>query len=205
MRSWGATLFRPALRCVAWFAVVISTLVGASAAQAESWVHRDPAHDMYRQDVGPVPGEAQGDITRVKMEHRSSGLLVRVDVRELHKERYSYLDVFIRVPAHGEKPAYELNSEYYFSLGHGDDVGIMNSTEGLEVDCRPVKGTKSYRQGWLQLVVPRGCFGRAESVRAGVYFREGRQTVEGPFIATDSGTYKGVGPGREYGPFLDVA
>lgn len=204
MKSPAAALTRSLPRLVAASVAAVAVLAVGPTAGAETWNHRDPAHDMYQDEVGLAPQEAQGDITRVRMDHRASGLVVRVNVRELHKEHFSFLDVFLEVPAHDGKPAKELYTEYYFSLAGGNDVGISDSRTGFLVKCRPVKGTKSYRHDWLQLVVPRGCFGKSGTVRVGVYFREARRTMTTSFSGTDYGTRKGVGAGRKLSPALSV-
>lgn len=177
--------------------LAVATLGVASPASAETWSHRDPAGDMYLRDVGRAPDARQGDITSVVMNHQKRMFVLKVAVRELHAEHYSYLSLFFVIPHQGGR-ATQLHTDYYFSIDDGSDVGIQDYHDGSSVDCSPVTARRDYRRGTLRINVPQDCLGRrANDVRAGVLFHDARQTRHGSYVHEDDGLRNGMA--RRYG------
>lgn len=183
-------------RVLAVLLLVVSPLALVAAAgepaSAERWTHRDPAKDVYQQESGTVPAVKQGDITAVAMSYQRRSFVLDVKVRALHREQWSYLDLFLDVPrAGGRTTSREI--KYYFTIDEGDDLGVFDPTAGVSVDCSPVTGTHSYKKSTLRIVVPQDCLGRrATKVTAGTYFYNAWRDLHGSYVQTDDGLRKGV-------------
>jgi hypothetical protein len=145
----------------------------------------------------------QGDITKVSMNFQRRRFVIDVNVRELHKERYSYLDLFLSVPHAGGKST-DRDIKYYFSIDDGTDLTALDPRTGYSVDCKPITASRSYKNGTLRITVPHDCLGgRAGKVYAGSYFYNAWRDLQGgPYIYIDDGLRKGAGNPPRHSPLL---
>ncbi len=136
---------------VAGLSLLVVGVATSAPASAESWTHRDPAKDVQwvaiSEPVRVLPGERQGDITKTRGEHSASRFTMRVDFRDLKKNKHAIVTARIKTD--------ELNVTLHLAPTQ-NDVWIMKR-EGTMMTCEGLRSRVSLVHNWVSASVPRSC------------------------------------------------
>ncbi|HVK29932.1 MAG TPA: hypothetical protein VM575_16450 [Nocardioides sp.] len=184
-------------RLLLTFGVTVALLCGtASGARAESWTHRDAAHDVVKvvQDgrVRAVPDRRTGDIRRFVARHLSTKVVVRFTMA-------------VPLP----------RGRWYFSASvdtRAQEYGIYVSGRGASADrpafsrsgpggdtatCRGLRVVVEQATSSVKVIVPRSCIGRPRVVRVALDLA----TYVGDTTYQDDGLQRGAF-GKVFSPLL---
>ena len=154
------------------FALLVAALLTGGLtgpAQAERYIHRDPAKDvrkvalMSMDDDGYVraPRRRQGDYVKVKMWHQVRAVRVVGKFRKLDREGNGVIQIVtIRTPDGAER-SFSVLAGPGFWKGVDDDEEGTNCVIGHRVN---------YRKNRFSMRISRACLDRPRWVRVGVGF-----------------------------------
>lgn len=141
-------------------------IVLPSAASAETFSHRDPAHDVVRQNqttgvLVKTPANKSADIIRVRFSHTRRHVLSMTAMRD-YQGGYWMVTEVLKTP----------RSRYvvWGTMWHGDLSFQVSRNAGDSYRCRGITGTIRPARDQILVSVPTRCIARPRWVRMGLYY-----------------------------------
>jgi len=159
---------RPAARVLA--ALLPATLLLPTAAHAEELVIDDAVADVVTvgpteegqgdlANLVPTPDNLTADVVRTVVDHAERRLRVRVDLRELGRERQYFAVLSVRTP----DGTFEVETDH---LGRRPDADLTR--RGRRVECPRLRTVTDRASSRATVTVPASCLGDPRWVRVGV-------------------------------------
>ncbi|WP_193609038.1 hypothetical protein [Nocardioides lijunqiniae] len=156
---------RPALATLLLSSALVSPLLVAGAAHAETWSHRDAVRDVVAvsyvdddMEMTPAPRNRRADVRRITVDHGAEELRITMRLRRLTGGNKI---VTSTVRSSGRSIAHA-------SLVRGDGknhLDVQAFEEDGVVRCRGAEGVFRPRRDTVTLTIPTTCLGEPDWVR----------------------------------------
>ena len=182
--------------------------LGAPTAQAGSWTHADGTGDVwqyyYDDDYHPAPTQAEGDITRVRLNHNRRYVQLFMTLRDTNAS--TDLSYYVFELQNGRHQVREV--EVFHKAGSSPNA-ILRILKGPAtsalVRCRGMKrATISWTTHTVAATIPRTCFGRPKYLRVSAFDYLSYSGREDLFTddAQSGGMHSPFGGYRKWSPWV---
>ncbi|HWI42826.1 MAG TPA: hypothetical protein VNS81_04365 [Nocardioides sp.] len=155
---------RPVRRALAAVAAAGALILVPTAAQAQSWSHKDAQGDVQLlADDGavtvPAPDRVKGDVVRVKVVHGTSRVSIRFTQRAAAPNHLYFYAL------RTAKADYELTRS---RVGRDSDIRLTKAGKSKKLPCDGIAWSLAKGSTIVTASIPRSCVGNPRWIRAGV-------------------------------------